>query len=209
MVTDPAAAGITDRLFSNTIRWLTTREDNRRVRVKPVKEVFRPQEPIEFTGQVYDESYRPVDDAQITVTIRKRGDQSVIVMNPIESGRYAGSIEQLDEGEYSFSANVTRGGTSIADEKGTFSVGGISVEFVDTRMNRPLLQQLAAQTGGKYYDAADIATLADDVVSLPGFRPRERTSSHEIELWNAGAMLSAVVLLFGMEWFVRKRQGML
>lgn len=207
--TIPGAQTLVEEFLSNTVRWLTTREDDRPVRVQTVKELFESQEPVEFTGQVYDPTYAPIEDAEIQVRITRGGTVSQLLLNPLGSGRYEGATEQLEEGDYSFSAVVSAGGRPLAEERGTFSVGGLNVEFQETRMNALLLRQLATRTGGRYYEASAIETLADDIAALPGFRPREVVQSSEIELWNKSWMLALVVTFFAAEWILRKRSGML
>ncbi|MEX2088531.1 MAG: hypothetical protein WEB62_02125, partial [Bacteroidota bacterium] len=205
----PGAQTLVEEFFSNTVRWLTTREDDRPVRVATVKELFENQEPVEFTGQVYDQTYTPIEDAEIQVKVMRGSNESQLSLNPLGNGRYEGAIEQLEEGDYSFSAIVSSGGRPLAEERGAFSVGGSNAEFQETRMNALLLQQLAARTGGNYYEPSAMETLADDIAALPGFRPREVVESREIELWNKGWMLALVLTLFALEWILRKRSGML
>jgi hypothetical protein len=200
---------VLDQFLSNSLRWLTTRDDERPVRVQPVKEVFTTAEAVEFTAQVYDESLRPVEHASIAVTIARGAQQYEFTMNSLGSGQYEGGVEALEEGDYRFTATVRANGQTVAEERGTFSVGGTNVEFLDTRMNKELLQQIAARTGGKYYDAASLGTVADDIAALPTFQPQEVVRADEIELWNRWWMLAVVVGLFAVEWFLRKRNGML
>ncbi len=200
---------VLDEFLSNTVRWLTTRDDDRRFRIQPVKTMFSGQEPIEFTGQLYDENYKPVEDATVQVTITQDKHTNDIVLNSLGSGQYDGSLEGLGEGDYSFTSRAQRGGKILGDDKGTFSVGGLNAEFLDTRMNKLLLQQVAAQTGGKYYDPGAIDDLPKDIASLPNFKPTELTQTHQIELWNLRWTLSLIVLLFSLEWFLRKRSGMI
>ena len=200
---------VLDEFLSNTVRWLTTRDDDRRFRIQPVKTMFSGQEPIEFTGQLYDENYKPVEDATVQVTITQDKHTNDIVLNSLGSGQYDGSLEGLGEGDYSFTSRAQQGGKILGDDKGTFSVGGLNAEFLDTRMNKLLLQQVAAQTGGKYYDPGAIDDLPKDIASLPNFKPTELTQTHQIELWNLRWTLSLIVLLFSLEWFLRKRSGMI
>jgi hypothetical protein len=40
-------------------------------------------------------------------------------------------------------------------------------------------------------------------------KSEEQSTTSEFELWNLPALLSVVVALFGVEWFIRKRSGML
>ncbi len=205
----PGADVVLEGFLSNAVRWLTTREEDRQVRVQPVKETFAGREPIEFTAQVYDEKFTPIDDAQITITMMHKGQKYDLTLTPLGSGQYTGSLELLPEGDYKFTATVSLNGKKLAEESGSFSVGGLNAEFLETRMNKPLLQQLAAQTGGKYYDANSLETLPKDIAALTNFKPREIVRAHEIELWNYTWSLTIVVALFAFEWFLRKRNGML
>jgi hypothetical protein len=200
---------VLDEFLSNTVRWLTTRDDDRRFRVQPVKAIFSGQEPVEFTGQLYDENYKPVEDATVQVTITQDKQTNDIVLNSLGSGQYDGSLEGLGEGDYSFISTALQGGKVLGDDKGKFSVGGLNAEFLDTRMNKILLQQLAAQTGGKYYDPDAMDNLPKDIASLANFKPTELTQTNEIELWNLKWTLSLIILLFSVEWFLRKRSGMI
>jgi hypothetical protein len=158
---------------------------------------------------VYDDNYQPLDDAQVEVKIQNGSETNSIVLNALGSGQYQGAFESLREGEYSFAASVLANGASIGSDHGTFSIGGLNAEFLETRMNKSLLQQLAAQTGGRYYDSDNIRSLAQDVFMLPNFKPRDVSLSARIEIWNSRWMLALVTLLFALEWFLRKRIGML
>lgn len=205
----PGGRTLAEEFLSNSIRWLTAREDDRPVRVEPVKELFEGHEPVEFTAQVYDPTYAPIDDAEIRVHITRGSSENQFSLTPLGNGRYEGSMEMLEEGDYSYSATVHAAGQTIAQDRGSFSVGGSHLEFQETRMNKLLLQQLAARTAGNYYESSQVGSLGKDIAALPGFQPREVVESEEIELWNKSWMLGAILLFFVLEWFLRKRSGML
>ena len=195
--------------LSNSIRWLTTRDDNRPVKVTPTKDAYTQGEPVEFVGQVYDANAKPVENAQLKVTARREGKEYTTTLRPIGNGRYEGVLEGLNEGDYSFSAAANTEGQPLGDDAGRFSVGELALEFQDTRMNAQLLRQLAGRTGGKFYTPQTFANLVDELRNTPTFVPKEIHSAQEYELWHWKYMLALVVLLFAMEWFVRKRAGML
>ena len=196
-------------LLRNGIRWLTTREDERRIRVQAAKQTYSTQEPVDFTAQVYDENYEPVDDAQIDLRAVRGSGTYPLSLHPLGSGQFQGAFDRLPEGEYSFTATVLENGRSIGSGRGSFSVGGVSAEYLETRMNKSLLEQVAAQTGGRYYDPRAVHSLAGDISALPNFKPRETHKSAEIDIWNSRWMLALVTLVFSAEWFLRKQSGML
>lgn len=200
-----------DNWFPAVIRWLVTREDNKRVQVVPSKEIFSQGEPIDFLGQVYNESYQPIENADLRVTIKTRAgnNQYETALHSLGGGRYEGELEMLPEGEYSYTATAFGNGAEIGKDEGRFSVGEQSLEFSDTKMNKPLLEQLASVSGGAYADASHFDQLLHNLQSRPTMKPEAQTTTSEFELWNKPWLLSLIVLLFGIEWFVRKRSGML
>jgi len=200
---------VLENFLGNAVRWLTTQEDARQIVIRPSKHIFTTQDAVEFTAQVYDESFQPLDDVQIEVRVQHGNDFSPLLLNPLGGGQYQGVFNQLPEGEYKFTAKVEKNSALIGEDKGTFSVGGYSAEYLETRMNRHLLQQIAAQTGGRYYESNEFDTLPHDVDGLPNFKPRDISRSAEIEIWNSRWMLAIVIFILAFEWFLRKRSGML
>ena len=200
---------ILEHFISNAIRWLTTQEDSRRIRVQSSKHIYTTQDAIEFIAQVYDDNYQPLDDANIEVRVQNGSETSSIVLNALGSGQYQGEFESLREGDYKFIATVMANGVTIGSDQGTFSVGGQNAEFLETRMNKPLLQQIAAQTGGQYYNSDNFGSLDHDITMMQNFKSRDVSKSAEIEIWNSRWMLALVIFIFALEWFLRKRNGML
>ncbi len=206
---DSRTANLFTNLMGNVIRWLTTREDQKRVRVTPVKEIFTTAEPAEMAGQVYDEQLRPEDDAELTVEVERGKDKTRFQLTAEGNGRYSGSVDGLPEGDYAYTAKATANGTVIGEDKGKFSVGQANVEFLQTRMNKQLLEQIAYQTGGRYYDIDQSGGLSHDVAEAVKLEPKEVVNTSEIELWNWKYLAAAIILLFAVEWFMRKGSGMI
>ena len=203
------AEPLLDHFIGNAVRWLTTQEDSRKIRVQPSKHIYTSQDVVEFSAQVYDDNYRPLDDAQVEVKVQNENETNSIVLNAIGSGQYQGAFESLRKGDYTFDATVLENGAAIGSDHGTFSIGGLNAEFLETQMNKSLLQQLSAQTGGRYYDSDNIRSLAQDIPMLANFKPRDVHMSARFEIWNSRWMLALIILIFALEWFLRKRMGML
>ena len=195
--------------LANSVKWLTTNDDSRPVKVTTTKTSYTQGEPVEFVGQVYDAAAQPVDNAQLRITARRGDAELGTVLRPIGSGRYEGSIDGLGEGDYTFKASAQTDGQQLGEDNGRFTVGELNLEFQDTRMNAPLLRQLAHRTGGRYYTTKDLTTLTHDIISQPSFSSRKSVHTRTLELWNWQYSLAALILLLGAEWFIRKRAGML
>jgi hypothetical protein len=195
--------------LTNAIKWLTTPDDRRPVRVSPVDDTFPEGEPIRFTGQVYNQSAEPVEDATVHVTAGRDGQQYETDLRPIGGGRYEGSLEGLAEGDYAFRATASVGGVPIGQDNGRFAVGGTEIEFQDTKANHVLLRQLAYRTGGAYLTLADVDRLDSLLSAQPTFVEQSSVHSTQSVLRQSIAMLVAVILLLAAEWALRRQSGML
>lgn len=198
-----------DEFVGRMVRWLTATEDERRIRVRPDREAFSSIEPPTFTGQVYDESLQPVSDADVEVIARGNGTTVSTILSPLGNGQYAGALPSLAPGDYATTAVVRSGGAVLGEDRGRFSVGGVNVEFIETRLNRSLLDGLAERTGGAVLSAGDLASLEALVRSSPEFRETDVVRRSDLDLWSHPWALALLVLLLSFEWFLRKRSGML
>lgn len=200
-----------DVWFSSLVRWLATREQDKFVHIEPSKEFYSQGEPIEFSAQVYNQSYRPIDNAGVNLTIhsKQHGQRYESILTPLGSGRYEGTIESLPEGEFTFSGVAIHDGDTLGISNGRISIGEQSIEFAETKMNKPLMKQIASASGGTYDDAASFDNLLHQILLRKEMKPQVLDQSNEYELWNLPSFLTVIVLLFGVEWIIRKQSGML
>ena len=83
-------------------------------------------------------------------------------------------------------------------------VGGSDQEMTDPRLDVPLLQRLALQTGGRLVTPKDGAAIADQLrAGVPAAR---LAVTHD--LWNTGWSFAAIILLLTAEWMLRRRWGL-
>ena len=203
--------GVFDVWFSSLVRWLATKERDSNLKVHPSQEFFSQGEPIGFTGEVYNENFQPIDNAEVGVSIRAvSGNQvAAVSMQSIGSGRYEGSTGGLPEGEYSYRAAALIGGDTVGTAAGRITVGEQSIEFAETKMNNVLLRQIAEKSGGAFAVPSQFDSLITVLLEHPGMQSRDRIETKEFELWNLPLYLSVIIALFATEWFLRKRWGML
>lgn len=196
-------------LFANLLQWITTREDNRPVRVRPVRDLFGGGEPVQFSGQVYDESLNPVDGASVAVQVTTPdGNQLDYQMEALGNGRYILNAGALPEGTYGFTATGTGGGNTLGQDAGSFAVGALTLEFRETRADAALMRQMARRSNGLFLTADAVTTLPDQLNASGSLNPTVVAHEREAELWRRYAFLIAIIAFLGLEWFLRKRSGM-
>ena len=170
----------------NNIQWLMVQEDKRRFKVKPSKPLFTGNEMILFKGQAYDESYKPIEGAEIKLTVKgPEGKENIYYMSESGEARYYLEVSNLEEGTYQYEAEGKQGETLIGTDRGQFSIGKSNVEHFRLKADRDLMEQIALRTGGEFIYAQDLASLPAKIQALETLKPvtdmkKSRMGLHEI-----------------------------
>ena len=198
-----------DNFIINSSRWLNAPVDQKKVRIKTSKRVYSSGEIVEFSAQVYDESFNPVNDAEVKIKTNGKESKDELILNSIGGGLYEGSFTFQNNGDYSFTGNAVLNGKLLGDDKGSFNIGDVDIEKIDTRMNYEFLNLLANQTKGQYFSPDHYNDLLKILKDINTKSSKEKMITSEIRLWSDELLLIIVILLFATEWFIRKRAGML
>ena len=198
------------RIWSNAVRWLTTRESGKRVRVTTGKTTYSSGEPVVFSGQVYDDSYRPVDHVDLSLAIIPEMDETRqftvgMTSSSTGSGRYESALRHLVAGVYTFTARATRGGQTLGTDSGGFEIGESAIEFTHTGMDQALLNELANRTGGGFYRSDEAGRLVSEI-TVPD---KTVTGKRDVHIWNHPVSLALFVIALSIEWFIRRRHGLM
>lgn len=193
------------KFMDRSIRWLVNREDINQIQIQPVQSTFNLGEAVTFSGEVYDEFYQPIQDAQVNIKIKNDEKEINEVMYLVGGGFYQYTFGGLPEGEFDYTISAEEDGQKIGERKGKFTVRPFYLEYQQTAGNVDLMRQLAIKTGGQFYYPAEF------IKKFPqtSFESRTQYSSTEHFLWDNLYWLFILIFLFGSEWFLRKRWGLL
>ncbi len=195
--------------LDNSIRWLSVSDINKRITITTTKKNYTKGEKVEFTAQVYDASYLPVDNASVNVSVSGNNETRNINLVSVGNGRYISSLEGLPSGDFNFKGEVIRNSQKIGSDDGRFSIGSVDIEHRNLRMQVELLRTISEASGGKFYTYNNISSIIDDIKSLKSFKAKPITLRSDFALWNYVWLLIVSLLLFAIEWFIRKRSGMI
>jgi len=161
-------------------------------------------EPLSVT--VRSGRFEAVTDAQVSISVTDP-DGAVRTLEPAledaRAGRYTVPIRFDQEGVYRVDAEARRGDLALGTATRHVLVGGADLEMADLALNEPVLQRLAAATGGRYLRPDETAELRD---LLKG-DDQERATEMK-DLWHNAWTLLAIVGLLAAEWLVRRRCGL-
>jgi len=198
-----------DSFLLNCTKWLNSTEERDRISVKTSKRNYSIGEKIEFSASVSDESLNPVDEADIKVKIASGQNSYEVDMLNAGMGLYEGSLLLNETGDFVFEAEIMHDGMPLGKEEGTFNVGEIEIELINPVMNYELLKLLADETNGSYYTSANYEGLFNRLTEINKTTSKEKLITSDVTLWSDEWLLVIVILLFSLEWFLRKRIGML
>jgi len=175
----------------------------KRTRLEQEKSQYTVGEPVTFYAHVYDTSYSPVTDETITGYYMAVDGAAAQVQHqvmlrrvPSEPGMYKGQFTAITPGNYQFHLDKP----ADPEKKENFSITESTVEFGDTAMNAPLLQEIAHITGGEFFREENLWKLPDAIRAK-----NEKISWNiDVELWSTKLFFAAALALVTAEWILRK-----
>lgn len=197
------------RIFiSEATKWLNLSGTKKQFSITTNKKIYSPGEQIELHAELYDNSFNPVDTAQIALSISHAYSSQNIMMTPKGNGIYTTSFIPEDQGDFQVTASSVSSSSSSTPNT-RFSVTSSSIELIDTKMRVDYLKLLANSTNGKYFSSDEVDELIKQLELANKMRDSGAAVKNEYELWNYSWVLITIILLFASEWFLRKRFGMI
>ncbi|MBX2960968.1 MAG: hypothetical protein KF687_00570 [Cyclobacteriaceae bacterium] len=194
-----------DELLGKLVQFLSTADDRRKFRSYTVQQQFSDTESVVFESQVYNDIYEPVFGNAIELEIadeQGKRTQYTYVLSPGNS-RYA--IDGLKEGVYRY-----RSSTLINNQKeevrGQFLVVAQQIELQNLTADFELLRKIAATTGGTFHPVNAFNQLQQKLLQREA-KSIIRTEERYDSLINLKWIFFLLVMMIGVEWFLRKYYG--
>lgn len=208
---DNNARDLFNILMNNTVKWLSVENIGKNFTISTSKEKYNLGETVEILAQVYDKSYNAYDKAKVNVTIQaKNAEKREITLQNYGNGKYITKVNGLKNGDYQvFGTAYISNNSEYAKDQTRFEVELNNLEKSNIVLNKTLLENLADMNKGKYYDANNISSLNEDIKKSDFHFEKSVTTKKEIVLWNYSILLIIIITALGLEWFIRKRLGLL
>ncbi|MBN2498753.1 MAG: hypothetical protein JXR96_29450 [Deltaproteobacteria bacterium] len=190
------------RFFHNLLRWLIRDPEMESIALRSARTRYQPGEPVRLSVRLADK----VEQGSLRMSLRRAEDGQVVQRRPVsldESGRADLEIDALEPGAYSVRVESSdpSGGLEASD---AFVVEGLSRELGHPRPRPDILRAIAEASGGM---AGAVENSDMDGLRLRDperFRVEASTTRPLLEhIW----VLAAVISLWALEWFLRRRWG--
>ena len=200
-----------DKFWRQTLRWLIADVPDR-IAFEARHQTDEINQPTLLRIQARDKRFEPLDNVSVAIAVREPGGQSIrLTAEPVmtESGLFEASYVPRKSGGYLAEATMTdANGTDLDQASLGWAVDLEAREFQSVGTNRPLLERIARQTGGRMVEVGQLSQFASRL-------PHEEVPITEVwtkPLWDLPGVLPTVFFFalacFVIEWALRRRKGM-
>ena len=167
---------------------------------------FVENEPVILTAEVYNQSYEPVNEPEVEITITNSDGDTYPFVFGKTARAYQLNAGALPVDNYTWEAKV-RVGDKVFTDRGAFSISPLNIETINTRADHNLLFQLAKKTNGRMIYPDALPQLADELRQRADITTITYSTRQYTELVNLPWILILIIALLAAEWLLRKRNG--
>ncbi len=204
-------ARLHQKFWGQTIRALlpsaADEQTKKRLVLSTNKDEFVAGEPVEIRAMVTDEKANPLNDATVTIVVSAPDSKTFeLVMKKTQAadGRYEATFQPRAKGVFNLNATAARKGANFGADKRSFEISGESREFLDTSRNDELLQNIAAATGGKFYEIGDAREIPKELKDTS----RDVQQPYDVRLWDNPLPLILFLGFLAYEWIWRRNRNL-
>ena len=191
--------------WQQLLRWLITGTPGQ-VNASTPHQVLSDDNRVFLRAVVKDRTYAPAADARVEARILGPEGMAATVEltpDPHETGLYTAEWSADVAGSFIAEVIANRGGEEIGRDVLNFRREDGVAENFRLEQNRELLEKLSGETGGQYYTPETLGALAGDIAySEAGITVRQT-----YDLWNMPVVFFLVIAFKALEWYLRRRWG--
>lgn len=194
-----------NEIINKTALYLASKGDKSHFRVQH-ESIFAENAPVEFTAELYNDAYELINEPDVKMVIKSSRDTTYEAQFSKQNNSYYLNNGELPVGNYTWTA-TTQVGSKKYEKSGRFSVQEVMLETANLVADHDLLKSMSTATGGKFFQKNEISKVADAIKSNENIKTVASYQKKYSMLLNSPWYLAAIVLLLGIEWFLRKWHG--
>lgn len=194
-----------NELINKTVQYLSVKADKSFFRVY-TKKIINENDPLEFTAEVYNQSYELVTEPDVSLVIKDEKGKSYNYTFSKKQNMYSLSAGLFPAGEYHYEASV-KYGDKLFTKTGIVIIKEIVSEKINTLANHQLLFQLSKQSGGKMFYQNQLEQLQKEILSSESIKSITYSHKQLTDLVNLKWLFFVILAFLSVEWFLRKYNG--
>ncbi|MFM7015944.1 MAG: hypothetical protein ACKOX3_06400 [Bacteroidota bacterium] len=196
---------LSNELILKTVQYLSVKDDKSPFKIN-VKNAFKENESVVFDAELYNESGQLTNTPEAKLTITDQNKKQFPYVFSRTEKAYTLNIGQFPIGKYTYRAEVKLG-DKLFYRSGEFSVNALQLETVNTIANHQILNAISSRSGGKMFAADNYQQLIALLKKQEDLKPMSYTRKKMEDLIDFPWVFFTLIILVGMEWFIRKRSG--
>lgn len=196
----------TDELFGQTVQYLATKQDKRRLKLARRKYLFKENEPVTFAASFYDKNYQPARDGKLSITINNEEGKDFNYDFISRSDLFELNAGQMAPGEYEYVITAELG-TDVSRLTGKFTVAEVNIEHMQPVANHNMLYQLSKQYNGQMFTVSQVNLLEQELLNNEVAVPVRHETADINELIHNKWLFLLILTLLSIEWIIRKYKG--
>jgi len=200
------------KLIRQAVRWLAQEPAFEQVQIRPIP-TSRPGEKVTIKLRVLKDDFTPTPQASVQLRVfGPEGEPSLVSATAdSEEGEYTGEYTPTKEGSYRVEAEASLAGKTLGKDKTSFSVAFPYGETDDGRPRTDLLKQIAEASHGEFFSINDWNDKALDKIAakLESHAPSQIVEQRQTRLWSTLWPFSIILALLSVEWWMRRKWGLI
>lgn len=200
------------RFWRQVILWLARKDqsDEGAVWIELVQRRYAPGSRVEFTAGAKTAEGEPITDAQFEAKVVLPGGKSAALRlrhDGSDEGHMSGTfIDTQTVGDYTIEVDAAHQGQAIGKARARFLVFEQDLELNNPAADIGALESLAAMTSGKTVAPEQLPRLLEQIKA--GTKDLEVETQSKDTLWDNWKFFLCFAVLLVLEWFLRKRWGL-
>jgi len=197
------------RFWRQVILWLARkdRSNEGNVWIKLARRRFGPAERVQFTVGAQSPSGEPVGDASYQAEIILPDGKTQPLELVRQDQQMVGSFRDTEApGDYSIRVTAKHEGHALGTTRSRFLVFEQDLELDNASADTTALESLAVMTGGRSLAPEQLPSLVERLAG--NTESLEVQTETKLTFWDTWPYFLFLVSLLGIEWYLRKRWGM-
>lgn len=194
-----------NELIQKTVQYLVVKKNTDALRVNLPRR-FTINDDVIINAEFYNSSMERITEPSISFVLTNEKGKKVDYTFGNQELDYRLSLGRLPVGKYDWKARTSFNGKSY-EKSGSFVVSDVSLENLETSANHNLLQQIAANSEGKFYALKNLDQLLNDLEKRNDIVTITSDESTFKDIIDFKWIFFVIILLLGTEWFLRRRLG--
>ena len=195
-----------DNFFNKLIQYLSSNKRSNQLEITYKPFIYNNNDII-IGAQFFDANYTFDNSANLLLTITNNTTKEIKKLPfTLKNNAFELVLSSLNPGTYNFSVTVDN---HTVSKSGNFTVSQYDIEQQFVTANTKDLKKIASTSNGNFFHINETDRLFADLLSDKRYATVQKRTEKIVSLIEWKWLLSFIILIFSLEWFIRKYRGLI